>query len=135
MGEQLGYPEVEDWATMAVVYNTTEPVRSLYEGPLLYLWDMHVAGLIGGILQGRCEHMRDTSSVLCMLEHAGHLWSGSDDETVRLWNVHTGECVRVIQTKRSVGAMCVWRGNVVGVGAYCVWNSAGDQMYQFGTTL
>src|SRR4051812_30283332 len=81
---------------------------------------------------GEVEHTYKghTSWILCLLEHAGYLWSGSGDETVRLWNIQTGDCVKTIQVTFALSSFCIWQGNVVGGGySYLhTWNSEGQQV-------
>ena len=37
-----------------------------------------------------------------MHPHSGHIISGSDDKTVRIWNADTGECIRTLEGHTSV---------------------------------
>jgi WD40 repeat protein len=46
-----------------------------------------------------------TNNVYCLrVNLAGQLVSGSKDKSIRIWNVDTGECIRVIQTDS-----CIYR--------------------------
>jgi WD40 repeat protein len=46
-----------------------------------------------------------TDNVYCLrINLAGHLVSGSKDKSLRIWNVETGECTRVVQTDA-----CIYR--------------------------
>src|SRR4051794_9821045 len=53
-----------------------------------------------------------TDYINCLLEHAEHIWSGSDDDTTRLWNICTGQCVKIIS--RGFRRLCVWQNHIVG---------------------
>ena len=73
-------------------------------------------GEITRTLQGHaaCVH--------CLLECGEMLWSGSDDHTIKVWNISTGESIKTIQTTSDVTCLVQWKETIVSGG----WKYNGD---------
>jgi len=54
--------------------------------------------------------------VNCLLQCGDVLWSGSDDMTMKLWNIQTGECMQTIETESYIRSLCVWREHIISGG-------------------
>src|SRR5690242_4641215 len=93
-----------------------------YERSTIQAWN--AAGEVQHTYKGH------TRRIKCLLEHAGHLWSASDDKTVRVWNIDTGECIKTIQCQGTVFSLCEWQGNIVdgGEGGTYMWDTEGEQL-------
>src|SRR5258708_286180 len=81
-------------------------------------WDQ--PGEVSRVLKGH-HHAR----VFCLLKCRDMLWSGSDDSTLRLWNVQTGECVQKINTGFCLQNLCLWKEHVIGGGFHKLGGSIG----------
>ena len=44
------------------------------------------------------------------------LWSGSNDKTIILWNISTGESAKMIQTTSDVRSLVQWRETIISGG-------------------
>jgi len=60
-------------------------------------WDQ--PGEVMNVLKGH------THMVTCLLQCGDVLWSGSNDMTMRLWNIQTGECMQTIETESAVTSL------------------------------
>src|SRR5258708_3959664 len=61
-----------------------------------------------------------TNWVSCLLQCGDRLWSGSEDKTFRVWNIHTGECLNIVEEVEAVYYLGEWRGDIVSSGAYAI---------------
>ena len=46
-----------------------------------------------------------------------HLASGAGDETIKIWDTESGECVKTLKGSREVGAVA-WNGKLLAAAAY-----------------
>ena len=61
------------------------------------------------------------------------LWSGSDDKTIKVWNISTGESIKTIQTTSEVKCLVQWRETIISGGGntdiyLCVWSRDGEAL-------
>src|SRR5689334_2257389 len=104
-------------------YDADSPVHSLLDcgrylfvglgNGLILQWDD--SENIKRVLQGH------TWSVSALLESDNILYSGSGDRNIRLWDIPSGQIIKVIPTRSWVRTLTLWRGLIIsggGGGAY-----------------
>src|SRR5687768_1340511 len=59
-----------------------------------------------------------TKEVNGIIKIGDTLWSGSEDKSIKLWNINTGMCIKTINTQSEVNCLVMWKEHVLTGG----WN-------------
>lgn len=94
----------------------------------IYQWS--TPGEVEKTLQGH------TDIVTSLIDWKDVLWSGSKDETIRAWNLHTGRCFKVLHAQYEVRGLVIWKNMMVSggssliIGFISVWNREGNPVFK-----
>jgi hypothetical protein len=125
-------------------YSLPGTISSLLSTELYLFFGLQNGNIVQWKVPGEFQLLKGHSgSVRCMLQCGDVLWSSAGD-TIRLWNIHDGQCIQNLDIKGSVSSLALWRGQVIGTNTVYfnthIWNldgtpSAQKWMLTFGSTL